>query len=129
MGKSVALLGNEPQLELADVLAERGYAVTQITPADLPAQLTVDRPDVVFNALTSAAGRDGSVQGFCELLGIAYTHSGVLASALAANRHQAKIVLRAAGLPVTDHLIVGRAEAARVHQMQPSYVVKPVPSG
>jgi D-alanine-D-alanine ligase len=69
------------------------------------------------------------MQGLLELLGIPYTHSGVLATALAANRHQAKIMLRAVGVPVTDHLLVARAEAAQGHQMPPPYVVKPAMAG
>lgn len=130
MSKRVAVLCEQWQPHhLAELLTERGYGVSQISPTDLPAQLSANRADVVLNALTSTLGRDGRVQGVLELLGIPYTHSGVLASALAANRHQAKIVLRAAGLPVTDHLIVERAEAARAHQMQPPYVVKPVAAG
>jgi D-alanine-D-alanine ligase len=128
MAKRVAVLAEGPQPLIADALAERGYTVTQLAPIDLPAQLAT-RPDVVFNALTSTLGHDGRVQGLLELLGIAYTHSGVLASALAAHRHQAKVMLRAAGLPVTDHMIVDRAEAAGEHQMAPPYVVKPLMMG
>jgi len=128
MTKRVAMLGEQSRF-IAEALAERGYTVTQLGLTDLPAQLIASRPDIVFNALTSTAGRDGRVQGLLELVGVPYTHSGVLASALAANRHQAKIMLRAAGLPVTDHILVDRAEAARGHQMAPPYVVKPIMAG
>src|SRR5690606_26170768 len=71
----------------------------------------------------------GMVQGLLELLQIPYTHSGVLASALATDKHQAKIMLKAAGIPVTDHVIAGRAEVARDHVMAPPYVVKPISEG
>jgi D-alanine-D-alanine ligase len=64
-----------------------------------------------------------------EFLRIPYTHSGVLASALAMNKHQAKIIFRGAGIPVTDHVIVGRAEAAKAHIMPPPYVIKPIADG
>jgi D-alanine-D-alanine ligase len=64
-----------------------------------------------------------------ELMEIPYTHSGVLASAMAMDKHQAKIMLKAAGVPVTDHVIVSRAEAGRSHVMPPPYVIKPIADG
>src|SRR5690606_10600207 len=82
-----------------------------------------------FNALHGPFGEDGTIQGILEYLQIPYTHSGVLASALAMNKHQAKIAMKAAGVPVTDHLIVSRAEAARAHVMVPPYVIKPIADG
>jgi D-alanine-D-alanine ligase len=69
------------------------------------------------------------IQGLLELLELPYTHSGVLASALAMDKHQAKIMLKAAGVPVTDHLVLPRQEVARAHVMTPPYVVKPVADG
>ena len=51
------------------------------------------RPDVAFNALHGRFGEDGTIQGVLEILGIPYTHSGVLASALAAQKDLAKVVL------------------------------------
>jgi len=69
------------------------------------------------------------IQGLLELLELPYTHSGVLASALAMDKHQAKIMFKAAGIPVTDHLIVPRQEVARTHVMAPPYVVKPIADG
>jgi D-alanine-D-alanine ligase len=74
-------------------------------------------------------GEDGTIQGLLELLGIAYTHSGVLASALAMNKAMAKIVLKDAGVPVPDGRIVNRREAARAHVLNPPYVLKPVAEG
>ena len=58
------------------------------------------RPDVAFNALHGPGGEDGTIQGVLEILRIPYTHSGVLASALAANKDKAKLVMAAAGVPV-----------------------------
>jgi D-alanine-D-alanine ligase len=59
-------------------------------------------PDVAFNALHGPFGEDGTIQGILEYLGIPYTHSGVLASALAMNKEQAKKVAKAAGIPVAE---------------------------
>ena len=87
------------------------------------------KPEVAFNALHGPFGEDGTIQGVLEFLRIPYTHSGVLASALAMNKHQAKIMFKAAGIPVTDHTIANRAEVARGHVMAPPYVVKPIADG
>jgi D-alanine-D-alanine ligase len=87
------------------------------------------RPEVAFNALHGPFGESGMIQGLLELLEIPYTHSGVLASALAMDKHQAKIVMKAAGVPVTDHVIADRREVAREHVMKPPYVVKPISDG
>jgi D-alanine-D-alanine ligase len=111
-------------------LRNAGYNVTVIDVDRDIAQVLVDlKPDAVFNALHGPFGESGMIQGLLELLQIPYTHSGVLASALAMDKHQAKIMFKAAGIPVTDHLIVGRAEVARAHVMAPPYVVKPIADG
>ena len=94
---------------------------------DVPPRLAELRPDVGFNALHGRYGEDGCVQGMLEILGIPYTHSGVLASALAMNKERAKRVLRGAGVPVAESMVVSRAEAAQRHAMKPPYVVKPAP--
>ncbi len=128
MSKHIAVLAAPLEVTsgLAAILTDAGYRVsTIVADANVVTALRASAVDVVFNA----ADRSGRLQGLLELLAIPYTHSGVLASALAANRHQAKIVLRGAGIPVTDHLIVGRAEAARQHQLPPPYVVKPIVGG
>jgi hypothetical protein len=62
-------------------------------------------PDVVFNALHGRWGEDGCVQGILEWLRIPYTHSGVLASALAMDKARTKDVYRVHGLPVVDSVI------------------------
>ena len=87
------------------------------------------KPDVAFNALHGPFGEDGCIQGILEILGIPYTHSGVLASALAMNKPKAKDVMKAAGIPVAESLLVNRFEAAKAHVMEPPYVVKPPNEG
>ncbi len=114
----------------AKALEGEGYRVTRIDVGrDLPARLAETKPDVCFNALHGRFGEDGCVQGILEILGIPYTHSGVLASALAMHKERAKTVLRAAGVPVAESLVVSRDEAARAHVMEPPYVIKPVCEG
>ena len=74
-------------------------------------------------------GEDGTLQGLLEILGIPYSHSGVLASALAMQKDYAKALFRAAGVPVAEDRVVSRFEAAKAHVMAPPYVVKPVAEG
>jgi len=114
----------------ADALRGEDFDVVEIDPQDdLSAQLTAARPDAVFNALHGRWGEDGCVQGLLELLRIPYTHSGVLASALAMHKQRAKDVFRAAGLPVVNSIVVDRRVASEQHLMEPPYVVKPVNEG
>ena len=114
----------------AKALEGEGYRVTRLDVGrDLPERLRDVNPDVCFNALHGKGGEDGTVQGILETLQIPYTHSGVLASALAMNKAQAKIVLAAAGIPVAESVVVSRSEAAKRHIMPPPYVVKPVAEG
>jgi D-alanine-D-alanine ligase len=114
----------------AAALRQAGYQVTEVDVGRDVAQVLTDlKPDVAFNALHGPFGEGGYIQGVLELLEIPYTHSGVLASSLAMNKHQAKILFKAAGIPVTDHVIVSRAEAARAHVMAPPYVIKPIADG
>ena len=116
--------------ECAGALRRAGYRVTELDVGRDIANVLLDlKPDVAFNALHGPFGESGMIQGLLELLQIPYTHSGVLASALAMDKHQAKIMLKAAGIPVTDHVIAGRAEVARAHVMAPPYVVKPIAEG
>ncbi len=114
----------------ADALETRGYRVTRLDVdraiADTLARL---RPDVAFNALHGRVGEDGTIQGVLEILRIPYTHSGVLASALAMQKDLAKTVLQAAGVPVAYGMLVDRREAARRHVLEPPYVLKPVNEG
>jgi D-alanine-D-alanine ligase len=114
----------------AEALEGEGYRVTRIdVDRKLPERLREIEPDVCFNALHGRGGEDGVVQGILETLEIPYSHSGVLASALAMDKAKTKLVLADAGIPVAEHLIVPRLEAAKAHAMPPPYVVKPVAEG
>ena len=110
----------------AAALREAGYKVVEVdADRDLPARLTEIAPDVVFNALHGRWGEDGCVQGLLEWMRIPYTHSGVLASALAMDKQKTKAAFRAAGLPVVESLLAPAAEVRQRHVMEPPYVVKP----
>ncbi|MCU0802725.1 MAG: D-alanine--D-alanine ligase [Rhodobacteraceae bacterium] len=110
----------------ARALRAAGYMVSEVDCGpDLPAQLTALRPDVCFNALHGRWGEDGCVQGILEWLKIPYTHSGVMASAIAMDKQRSKDVYRAAGLPVVDSVIATRAAVEAGHVMAAPYVVKP----
>ncbi len=112
--------------ECASALREAGYQVVEVDSGhDLAARLASIAPDVCFNALHGRWGEDGCVQGMLEWLGIPYTHSGVLASALAMDKSRAKAAFRAAGLPVVESVIAPAAQVRREHVMAPPYVVKP----
>ena len=112
--------------ECAAALREAGYQVVEIDAgADLAARLGDAAPDVVFNALHGRWGEDGCVQGMLEWLRLPYTHSGVLASALAMDKARSKAVYAAAGIPVVESVIRCKAEIMARHVMAPPYVVKP----
>ena len=114
----------------ADALREEGFDVTEIDAGhDLAERLREINPDAAFNALHGRWGEDGCVQGLLEVLEIPYTHSGVLASALAMHKERAKDVFRVAGLPIVRSIVADRRQAATRHLMEPPYVVKPVNEG
>jgi len=116
--------------ECADALERLGAQVTRIDAGrDLAEQLTRAKPDIVFNALHGEWGEDGCVQGVLETLAIPYTHSGVLASALAMDKAKSKSVMAAAGVLVPGGGLYNRFEVARDHVMAPPYVVKPNAEG
>jgi D-alanine-D-alanine ligase len=97
------------------------------SPNEVPQELgTVD---VVFPLLHGPFGEDGTIQGILEYLQIPYTHSGVLASALAMNKEQAKRVAKAVGIPVAEARVMSRFDIGSKHPMTPPYVVKPVSEG
>ncbi|MBZ9807537.1 D-alanine--D-alanine ligase [Mesorhizobium sp. BR1-1-9] len=114
----------------ADVLETEGYQVTRVDVGrDVGSVLADLRPDVAFNALHGPFGEDGTIQGILEYLGIPYTHSGVLASALAMNKEQSKKVVKLAGVPVAESKVANRFAIQNSHPMKPPYVVKPVNEG
>jgi len=114
----------------ADALELVGYRVTRVDVGrDVGSVLSALQPDVAFNALHGPYGEDGTIQGILEYLAIPYTHSGVLASALAMNKEQAKRVAKAAGIPVAESRIMNRRTIKATHPMPAPYVVKPVSEG
>ena len=114
----------------ADALAKTGYRVTRIDVDRWIAEtLSALKPDVCFNALHGKGGEDGCIQGILETLQLPYTHSGVLASALAMDKARAKAAFRAAGVPVAESLVAKPGEAAQTHLLTPPYVIKPVSEG
>jgi D-alanine-D-alanine ligase len=140
MTRVVVLLGgrsSEREVSLvsgkgcAGALRDEGFDVVELDPSvgDFPAALQAAKPDVVFNALHGRFGEDGTVQGLLELLRIPYTHSGVLASALAMHKARTKDIYARAGVPIVNSIVVDRKAAAAAHLMEPPYVVKPVCEG
>lgn len=116
--------------QMAAAARKAGYEVAEIdVTRDLAAQLAAAKPDVVLNGLHGPWGEDGCVQGVLEVMGIPYSHSGVLASALAMDKLKSKAVYRGAGLDVAADKRVTRAEAAASHALPPPYVIKPVNEG
>jgi D-alanine-D-alanine ligase len=113
-------------------LSERGY---EAAPFDLGSDIAAlvealsPRPDAVFNALHGSGGEDGTVQGLLELMGIPYTHSGVLASALAMDKPMTKRVVEASGVRTPKGKVVTVAEVRRDHPMARPYIIKPVAEG
>jgi len=142
MSRSVAVLmggwSSEREVSLvsgrdcAAALEAQGYTVRRIdVTRDLDALLAAlsPRPDVAFNALHGSGGEDGKVQGVLEFLRIPYTHSGVLASAVAMHKPTAKAVFVAAGLPLAEGRVVSRIELAQGDIFPRPFVVKPAAEG
>ncbi len=112
--------------ECAAALREHGFDTVELDAGpDVAARLVDLSPDVVFNALHGRWGEDGCVQGILEWLKIPYTHSGVLASALAMDKNRSKAAFAVEGLPVAESRIACRDEIEASHVMAPPYVVKP----
>lgn len=115
----------------ADALERTGrYKVSRVdVDRDIAATLRALKPDCALNLLHGRPGEDGTLQGMLEILGIPYSHSGVMASAVAMQKDIAKTVLKAAGIPVPGGRVVGRLEAAKEHLLPRPYVIKPVAEG
>ena len=114
----------------AEALARLGYRATRIDVGrDIATVLTTVKPDVALNMLHGRPGEDGTLQGVLEILAIPYTHSGVMASAVAMQKDIAKALFRAADVPVPEGLVVSRFEAAKSHLLPPPYVIKPIAEG
>ncbi len=117
--------------ECARALERLGARVSRIDAGrDLANVLSgLIRPDAALNCLHGKWGEDGCVQGVLETLGIPYTHSGVLASALAMDKDKSKAVLKGAGIRVPGGGLFDRHEVATRHVIEPPYVVKPNAEG
>ena len=114
----------------AEAVERLGHRVTQIDVGrDIATVLASLKPDVALNALHGRPGEDGTLQGILEVLAIPYTHSGVMASAVAMQKDVAKILFRAASVPVPEGISASRFIAAKSHLLPPPYVIKPVAEG
>lgn len=114
----------------ADALTRLGYRVTRIDVGrDIAAVLATVKPDVALNVLHGRPGEDGTLQGLLEIVGIPYSHSGVLASALAMQKDMAKAVFVGAGVPVPEGVVAHRLDVAKAHLLPPPYVIKPIAEG
>ena len=114
----------------ADALQRCGYRVSRVDVGrDIASVLQTLKPDVAFNVLHGRPGEDGTLQGNLENQGIPYTHSGVMASSVAMEKDVAKVVMKAAGVPVPEGKVVTRQEAAKDHVLPRPYVLKPVAEG
>jgi len=135
----VVLMGgwaNEREVSLmsgagvADALEMNGHRVTQIDmDRDVAAKIAAAKPDVVFNALHGVPGEDGSVQGMLDLMGIAYTHSGLATSVIAIDKQLTKQALTPHGIPMPGGRIVRCEELYERDPLPRPYVLKPVNEG
>lgn len=116
----------------ARALEERGYRVTAVdVQRDLAGVMKAltPKPDVVLNMMHGRGGEDGCIQGVLDFLGVPYSHSGVLASALAMDKPHTKQILAGVGVPSPKGIVATRAQVLAGHVMEPPYVVKPVNEG
>jgi D-alanine-D-alanine ligase len=114
----------------ADALERQGFRVSRVDVGrDIASVLSSLAPDVALNMLHGRPGEDGTLQGLLEILAIPYSHSGVLASALAMQKDVAKVQLAACGVPIAEGVVASRFEAAKRHLLPPPYVIKPVAEG
>jgi len=117
---------------VANALKAAGYDVAPIdVQRDMGTLLTrlYPKPTAVFNALHGRYGEDGCVQGLLDILDIPYTHSGLMASALAMDKVMAKRLFKEAGIPVADHVLASSDHVLAGDVMPKPYVVKPINEG
>ena len=115
---------------VADALESRGYRVTRIDmDRQVAARIAAAAPDVVFNALHGVPGEDGTVQGMLDLMGIAYTHSGLATSVIAIDKELTKQALVPKGIPMPGGRIVASEELFERDPLPRPYVLKPVNEG
>lgn len=114
----------------ADAAERAGFRVSRVdVDREVAATLRALKPDAALNLLHGRPGEDGTLQGMLEILGIPYSHSGVMASAMAMQKDIAKTVLKAAGVPVPGGMVASRVAAAKKHLLPPPYVIKPLAEG
>ena len=124
-GRKVAVLyggrSSEREISLrtgkacADALAARGHDVLLLdVDLEVAARLREGRADVAFVALHGRWGEDGSIQGLLESMGVPYTGSGVLASALGMDKVFSKLLFREHGLKVIEYRVFPRERADRI---------------
>ncbi len=125
--RPVSLMSGEG---VASALEDRGHKVTRIDmDRDVPVRLAEAKPDVVFNALHGAPGEDGTVQGMMDLMGLTYTHSGMVTSVIAIDKELTKQALVPHGIPMPTGRIVSTADLFAGDPMPRPYVLKPVNEG
>ena len=125
--RQVSLMSGEG---VAAALEERGHKVTRIDMGrDVAQKLTETAPDVVFNALHGTPGEDGTVQGMMDLMGLTYTHSGMVTSVVAIDKELTKQALVPYGIPMPGGRIVPVAEIFERDPLERPYVLKPVNEG
>jgi D-alanine-D-alanine ligase len=125
--RPVSLMSGEG---VASALEERGHKVTRIDMGrDVAQKLAETAPDVVFNALHGSPGEDGSIQGMMDLMGLTYTHSGMVASVIAIDKELTKQALVPHGVPMPGGRIVTVAEIYEKDPLERPYVLKPVNEG
>ena len=125
--RPVSLMSGEG---VAKALEQRGHRVTRIDmKRDVALRLAEVKPDVVFNALHGTPGEDGTVQGMMDLMGLTYTHSGMVASVIAIDKELTKQALVPHGVPMPGGRIVSTAEIFARDPLERPYVLKPVNEG
>jgi D-alanine-D-alanine ligase len=114
----------------ADAAERAGYKVTRVDVGrDIAQVLAALKPDCALNLLHGTPGEDGTIQGLLEVIGVPYTHSGVMASSVAIQKDVAKTLLKAAGVPVPGGMVAHRFDVAKQHVLPPPYVIKPIAEG
>lgn len=125
--RPVSLMSGEGVAEALELL---GHKVTRIDmDRDVAARLTAAKPDLVFNALHGTPGEDGTVQGMLDLMGLRYTHSGMVTSVIAIDKQLTKQALVPQGIPMPGGHIVSTAALHERDPLPRPYVLKPVNEG
>lgn len=125
--REVSLTGGR---DIANALEQRGHRVTRIDmDRDVALRLAEAKPDVVFNALHGVPGEDGTVQGMLDLMGLRYTHSGLVTSVIAIDKQLTKERLVPHGIPMPVGQVVASAALFSGDPLPRPYVLKPINEG